>query len=69
MEIQIKIQRLREELNQHNHNYYVLDHPTISDFEFEKSVNFDIPISGANMSVYTYKNLYEDINYANYFKC
>ena len=33
MEIQIKIQRLREELNQHNHNYYVLDHPTISDFE------------------------------------
>lgn len=35
MEIQIKIQQLREELNQHNHNYYVLDHPTISDFEFD----------------------------------
>lgn len=35
MEIQTKIQQLREELNQHNHNYYVLDRPTISDFEFD----------------------------------
>jgi len=35
MEIQTKIQQLREELNQHNHNYYVLDSPTISDFEFD----------------------------------
>ena len=38
MEIQIKIQQLREELNQHNHNYYVLDHPTISDFEFDSKL-------------------------------
>lgn len=29
------IQALREELNQHNYNYYVLDNPTISDFEFD----------------------------------
>jgi len=35
MDIQITIQNLREELNQHNHNYYVLDKPTISDFEFD----------------------------------
>ncbi len=35
MDIQTKIQSLREELNQHNHNYYVLDKPTISDFEFD----------------------------------
>ncbi|MFM7018315.1 NAD-dependent DNA ligase LigA [Flavobacterium sp.] len=35
MQIQTKIQQLREELNQHNHNYYVLDRPTISDFEFD----------------------------------
>jgi DNA ligase (NAD+) len=35
MDIQIIIQNLREELNQHNHNYYVLDQPTISDFEFD----------------------------------
>lgn len=35
MDIQNTIQKLREELNQHNHNYYVLDTPTISDFEFD----------------------------------
>ena len=35
MDIQNKIQKLREELNQHNHNYYVLDATTISDFEFD----------------------------------
>ena len=33
--MQTKIQTLRDELNQHNHNYYVLDKPTISDFEFD----------------------------------
>jgi DNA ligase (NAD+) len=36
MNIQSKIQSLRDELNQHNHNYYVLDKPTISDFEFDQ---------------------------------
>jgi DNA ligase (NAD+) len=35
MDIQNSIQNLREELNQHNCNYYVLDKPTISDFEFD----------------------------------
>ena len=29
------IQSLRAELNQHNYNYYVLDNPTISDFDFD----------------------------------
>ncbi len=38
MEIQIQIQKLRDELNQHNHNYYVLDQPTISDFEFDSKL-------------------------------
>lgn len=36
MNIQNKIQSLRDVLNQHNHNYYVLDKPTISDFEFDQ---------------------------------
>lgn len=36
MNIQTKIQSLRETLNQHNYNYYVLDKPTISDFEFDQ---------------------------------
>lgn len=30
-----KIQFLRDELNQHNYSYYVLDNPTISDFDFD----------------------------------
>ncbi len=29
------IQSLRTELNRHNHNYYVLDNPTISNYEFD----------------------------------
>ncbi|WP_234111363.1 NAD-dependent DNA ligase LigA [Chryseobacterium sp. R2A-55] len=33
--IQQKIIELREELHQHNYYYYVLDEPTISDFEFD----------------------------------
>lgn len=33
-----KIQTLREELNQHNYNYYVLDTPTISDYEFDLKI-------------------------------
>lgn len=31
-----KIAQLSKELEQHNYNYYVLDNPTISDFEFDK---------------------------------
>jgi len=33
--IQQKIEELREELHQHNYNYYILDEPSISDFEFD----------------------------------
>ena len=35
MDIQNTIKKLREELNQHNYNYYVLDNPIISDYEFD----------------------------------
>jgi len=35
-EAQKHIQRLSKELEQHNYNYYALDNPTISDFEFDK---------------------------------
>jgi DNA ligase (NAD+) len=38
MDIKAIIQSLREELNAHNHNYYVLDAPTISDFEFDQKL-------------------------------
>jgi len=32
------IKNLRDELNQHNYNYYVLDKPIISDFEFDQKL-------------------------------
>ena len=35
MDIQQQIKTLSEELRQHNYNYYVLDNPTISDYEFD----------------------------------
>ena len=35
MTMEARIQELRKELRKHNYNYYVLDNPTISDFEFD----------------------------------
>ncbi|MFD1063649.1 NAD-dependent DNA ligase LigA [Winogradskyella litorisediminis] len=35
MNIKEQIQTLRDELRQHNYNYYILDNPSISDFEFD----------------------------------
>tara|TARA_R110002167_G_scaffold69712_1_gene196329 strand:- start:223 stop:2220 length:1998 start_codon:yes stop_codon:yes gene_type:complete len=35
MTMEARIQELRKELREHNYNYYVLDNPTISDFEFD----------------------------------
>ncbi|ESU26455.1 ligA protein [Flavobacterium limnosediminis JC2902] len=35
MDVLQTLQALRNELNQHNYNYYVLDNPTISDYEFD----------------------------------
>lgn len=38
MNIKEKIENLREELRTHNYNYYVLDKPVITDFEFDKKL-------------------------------
>ena len=35
-EIKAQLERLRTELHQHNHRYYQLNEPTISDFEFDQ---------------------------------
>ena len=32
----LRIAALRDELNQHNHRYYVLDQPTIPDAEYDE---------------------------------
>ncbi len=38
METKQKIELLRKEIEMHNHNYYVLNAPTISDFEFDTAM-------------------------------
>lgn len=35
MNIEERIKQLREDLHRHNHNYYVLDKPEISDYDFD----------------------------------
>ena len=35
MDVKQRIDFLRKELSEHNHSYYVLDEPSISDFEFD----------------------------------
>lgn len=39
MDIKEQILQLRNELSQHNYNYYVLDAPSISDFEFDTKLS------------------------------
>lgn len=36
MSIKERVEQLRRDLEQHNYNYYVLDNPTISDFEYDR---------------------------------
>ena len=36
MNVQFEIERLRSELHEHNHRYYTLDAPTVSDYEFDQ---------------------------------
>ena len=30
------MEKLKKELNEHNYNYYVMDAPTITDFEYDR---------------------------------
>ncbi len=39
MSIKNQISKLREKLHEHNYNYYVLDNPIISDYEFDMLLN------------------------------
>ena len=52
MNVQERIVFLRSELQQHNHNYYVLDKPTISDFEFDMLLNELIDLEKQNPQFY-----------------
>lgn len=52
MDIQQRIQELREELTQHNYNYYILDQPTISDYEFDQKLKELIELEKAHPEFY-----------------
>ena len=52
MSVQDRIVFLRSELQQHNHNYYVLDKPTISDFEFDMLLNELIELENQHPEYY-----------------
>ena len=52
MNVQDRIVFLRSELQQHNYNYYVLDKPTISDFEFDMLLNELIDLEKQNPQFY-----------------
>ncbi|MBR6035460.1 MAG: hypothetical protein IKP41_00685, partial [Bacteroidaceae bacterium] len=34
-----EIEQLRKDLEQHNYNYYVLNQPTISDYDFDQMMH------------------------------
>lgn len=38
-EVKIRIEYLRKEINEHNHRYYILNQPVISDFEYDILLN------------------------------
>jgi len=52
MSVKEKIENLRKELHQHNYNYYVLDNPTISDFEFDEKLRELQTLEAANPEFY-----------------
>lgn len=38
-EAKARIEKLRKEIKEHNHNYYILNAPVISDFEYDLLLN------------------------------
>ena len=47
-DIRNEIDSIREELNQHNYNYYVINQPTISDYEYDQKMNRLIDLEKEN---------------------
>ena len=44
----LEVSRIREELNKHNHRYYVLDEPTVSDTEYDELFRRLVDLEAAN---------------------
>lgn len=53
MSVKEQIEILRRELEQHNYNYYVLDQPTISDFEYDRMLRALEELEQANPDLIT----------------
>ncbi len=47
-EIELQIKNLRDQLNQYNHEYYVLNQPSISDYDFDQLLKQLIELEKAN---------------------
>lgn len=56
MTIELKIQELRDELRQHNYNYYILDNPTISDYEFDMKLKELQALEDANPQLFDHNS-------------
>jgi DNA ligase (NAD+) len=52
MEIKDKIEQLRAALHEHNYNYYMLDAPTIGDFEFDQMLKSLVAFENAYPNFY-----------------
>lgn len=52
MDIILQIKQLREELERHNYNYYVLSNPTISDREFDEKMHLLESLENENPESY-----------------
>ena len=52
MEIKDRIEQLRAALHEHNYNYYLLDAPSISDFEFDQMLKSLLALEKAYPSFY-----------------
>jgi len=52
MTIEEQINQLRQELREHNYNYYILDNPTISDFEFDQQLKLLQKLEAENPQFY-----------------
>ena len=52
MDAKARILELREQLHRHNHNYYILNSPTIGDIEFDMLMRELQDLEAANPDMY-----------------
>ena len=51
-ELEKKINKLRHDIHDHNHNYYILDNPTISDYDFDQKLQELINLESQHPELY-----------------